>query len=95
MVSDSSYVVNCFRNGWWKGWKRRSWRNAQGKPVANRDLWEPLLELALDPDPAVTFRWVKGHSGDTWNEVVDELATTAAATGVGTSSSGGSATRQN
>jgi ribonuclease HI len=84
VVSDSSYVVNCFRDGWWKGWKRRGWRNTAGKPVANRDLWEPLLELGLEPDPTVTFRWVKGHSGDAWNDVVDELATTAAATGTGT-----------
>ena len=47
--SDSTYVVNCFRDRWWEGWQRRGWRNSAGKPVANRDLWEPLLELALDP----------------------------------------------
>ncbi len=40
--SDSTYVVNCFRDRWWEGWKRRGWRNTAGKPVANRDLWEPL-----------------------------------------------------
>ena len=85
VVSDSTYVVNCFRQGWWKGWYRRGWRNSQGKPVANRDLWEPLLELALAPEAAVTFRWVKGHSGDRWNDLVDELATSAAVSGSGTS----------
>jgi ribonuclease HI len=52
--------------------------------VANQDLWEPLLELALDPAVVVRFSWVKGHSGDRWNDVVDELATAAAASGVGT-----------
>ena len=46
--------------------------------MANRDLWEPLIELALSSDVPVTFRWVKGHSGDRWNDVVDELATAAA-----------------
>ena len=71
-VSDSTYVVNCFRQRWWDGWRRRGWRNSQGKPVANRDLWEPLLDLGLDPARPVTFRWVKGHSGDRWNEVVDQ-----------------------
>jgi ribonuclease HI len=81
--SDSLYVVNCFRQRWWVGWHRRGWRNSQGKPVANRDLWEPLLELALDPVPQVRFEWVKGHSGDRWNDVVDDLANTAAGTGVG------------
>jgi ribonuclease HI len=83
--SDSTYVVNCFLQRWWVSWRRRNWRNAQGKPVANRDLWEPLLALAVDGQDKVRFQWVKGHSGDHWNDVVDLLATTAAATGVGQS----------
>lgn len=83
--SDSTYVVNCFRDRWWAGWRRRGWRNSQGKPVANRDLWEPLIEVALAPEVEVRFEWVKGHSGDRWNDVVDELATAAAAAGAGTS----------
>jgi len=85
VVSDSTYVVNCFRQRWWAGWHRRGWKNSQGKPVANRDLWEPFIELALDPAVPVRFEWVKGHSGDRWNDVVDELATAAAAMGRGTS----------
>jgi ribonuclease HI len=47
--------------------------------VANRDLWERLLDLALDSSRPVTFDWVKGHSGDRMNDVVDLLATEAAA----------------
>ena len=85
VASDSAYVVNCFNQRWWQGWERRGWRNSQGKPVANRDLWEPLLALALDPGRGVRFRWVKGHSGDEWNDRVDELATAAAARGTGVS----------
>jgi len=85
VVSDSTYVVNCFRQRWWEGWRRRGWRNSAGKPVANRDLWEPLLALAIDPTRPVDFAWVKGHSGDRWNDVVDALATGAAGTGEGTS----------
>ncbi|MGH9083054.1 MAG: ribonuclease H family protein [Acidimicrobiales bacterium] len=83
--SDSTYVVNCFRDRWWAGWRRRGWRNSQGRPVANRDLWEPLLDLALAPEARVRFEWVKGHSGDRWNDVVDGLATSAADGGVGSS----------
>ncbi len=79
VVSDSTYVVNCFRQSWHVGWKRRGWRNSQGNPVANRDLWEVLLTLALDGDRPVTFQWVKGHSGDRMNDVVDQLANAAAA----------------
>ena len=83
VVSDSIYVVNCFRQRWWAGWRKRGWRNSQGKPVANRDLWEPLLDLALEPQADVSFSWVKGHSGDRWNDAVDLLATTAADAGAG------------
>jgi len=43
IMSDSTYVVNCFRDRWYEGWKRRGWRNTAEKPVANRNLWEPLL----------------------------------------------------
>jgi ribonuclease HI len=85
VVSDSTYVVNCFRDRWWQGWQRRGWLNSQKKPVANRDLWEPLIELAVGSEARVTWRWVKGHSGDRWNDRVDELATAAADSGHGDS----------
>ena len=46
VVSDSTYVVNCFRDRWWEGWLRAGLDQLrQSKPVANRDLWEPLIEL--------------------------------------------------
>ena len=67
------------------GWLRRGWKNSQNKPVANRELWEPLIEVALSGDVRVSWRWVKGHSGDRWNDRVDELATQAADLGRGTS----------
>ncbi|HEX6420152.1 MAG TPA: ribonuclease H [Acidimicrobiales bacterium] len=79
VVSDSTYVVNCFRDRWWEGWIRRGWKNAARKPVANRDLWEPLVEL-VRARADVTFRWVKGHSGDAMNDLVDALAVEAAKT---------------
>ena len=86
VVSDSTYVVNCFRDSWYVGWKRRGWTNSQKKPVANRDLWEPLIELYQQRggEPVITFRWVKGHSGDPMNDLVDRLAVEAAATQAGT-----------
>jgi ribonuclease HI len=76
IVSDSTYVVNCFRDRWHEGWKRRDWRNSQRKPVANRDLWEPFVDLVVSRGD-VTFRWVKGHSGDPMNDLVDRLAVEA------------------
>jgi ribonuclease HI len=79
VVSDSQYVVNCFRDRWWEGWLARGWRNSQRQPVANRDLWEPLIDLVRTRGD-VEFRWVKGHSGDVMNDLVDELAVKAIAT---------------
>jgi ribonuclease HI len=76
VVSDSTYVVNCFKDGWWQGWLARGWVNSAKKPVANRDLWEPLVE-AVQQQGTVSFRWVKGHSGDPMNDLVDALAVAA------------------
>ena len=76
VVSDSTYVVNCFRDRWWQGWLERGWTNSSKKPVANRDLWEPLIGLYVDRGD-VAFGWVKGHSGDRMNDLVDALAVAA------------------
>lgn len=76
IVSDSTYVVNCFRDRWYTGWKKRGWRNSKNEPVANRDLWEPLIDLVLARRD-VSFRWVKGHGGDPMNDFVDRLAVEA------------------
>jgi ribonuclease HI len=73
VVSDSTYVVNCFRDGWWRGWLDRGWVTSAKKPVVSRDLWEPLVALVAERGD-VSFRWVKGHSGDEMNDLVDALA---------------------
>jgi ribonuclease HI/uncharacterized phage-like protein YoqJ len=78
--SDSTYVVNCFRDRWWEGWLERGWLNKAKKPVANRDLWEPLIDLYRSRAGEVRFSWVKGHGGDPMNEAVDRLAVEAALT---------------
>jgi ribonuclease HI len=75
VVSDSTYVVNCFRDRWWVKWRQNGWKNSKKQPVANADIWQPLVELVNSGD--VGFRWVKGHSGDRMNDLVDELAVAA------------------
>ena len=76
VVSDSTYVVNCFRDRWHEGWLARGWVTSARTPVANRDLWEPLVTLVAERGD-VAFRWVKGHSGDVMNDLVDRLAVAA------------------
>ena len=80
VVSDSTYVVNCFRDQWWAGWLERGWTNSQKKPVANRDLWEPLVHAVRQRED-IAFQWVKGHSGHEMNDLVDELAVAASLAG--------------
>jgi ribonuclease HI len=79
IVSDSTYVVNCFRDRWWAGWQRRGWVNSARKPVKNRDLWEPFVD-EVNRRGDVRFSWVKGHSGHPMNDLVDMLAVEAAQT---------------
>ena len=79
IVSDSTYVVNCFRDRWHEGWVKRGWKSSSRQPVANRDLWEPFIDLVLERGD-VTFRWVKGHGSDPMNDLVDRLAVEAATT---------------
>lgn len=69
--TDSAYL----RNGvtqWVERWRRNGWRTAEGKPVANEDLWR-RLDLARAPHE-VEWLWVKGHAGDPMNERADKLA---------------------
>ena len=73
IISDSNYVVKCFNDNWWRGWIKRNWKNAAGKAVANQDLWQPFIELYQDHGN-IEFQWVKGHSGDEMNDLVDEHA---------------------
>jgi ribonuclease HI len=80
--SDSTYVVKCFRDKWYEGWKKRGWKNSQRQPVANRDLWEPLIDLVV-PRRDVQWTWVKGHSGNVGNDLVDRLAVEASNRGSG------------
>jgi ribonuclease HI len=79
VVSDSTYVVNCFKQRWWEGWRRRGWKNSRGEQVANQDLWRPLIDEIVDRRRGdIELTWVKGHSGHPMNELVDRLAVEAA-----------------
>jgi ribonuclease HI len=72
---DSSYVVNCFLQGWWRRWLENGWRNSKRRPVDNRELWEELLELTTVHE--VTWIKVKGHADDELNLRCDRLAVAA------------------
>ena len=69
--TDSQYVQKGMTE-WLENWKRRGWRTADKKPVKNADLWQALDALVQKHD--VSWRWVRGHSGDPGNEKADALA---------------------
>jgi len=74
--SDSQILIKGM-NDWIDGWKERGWRNSNGKPVENQDLWRRLNALNLRH--RVTWVWIRGHNGDPMNELADRLAKEAAA----------------
>ncbi|MEO0947098.1 MAG: ribonuclease HI [Cyanobacteria bacterium J06641_5] len=68
--TDSEYVKKGITQ-WVSGWKKKSWKTSQGKPVLNRDLWEQLDCLN---SPQILWQYVRGHSGNWGNERCDEIA---------------------
>lgn len=76
LVSDSQYVINGLQKGWAKGWRRNGWHKSDGQPALNPDLWDQLLQLAEQRQ--MSYLWVRGHNGHTYNERCDRLAVSAA-----------------
>jgi len=75
--TDSTYVKDGIQK-WLPAWKKRGWKTADKKPVKNVDLWQ-RLEAATNRH-AVSWHWVRGHSGHPENERADALARAAIAT---------------
>lgn len=71
IYTDSKYVKNGI-NKWISGWKKNGWKTIKGQPVKNSDLWRDLQNQC--EANVINWHWVRGHSGDTGNEIADELA---------------------
>lgn len=77
IYSDSAYVVNTINNHWIEAWQKNNWQTTKHEEVKNRDLWEELSMLRTKANQlgiVITVNKVKGHSGNTFNELVDKLA---------------------
>ena len=55
--------------------KRNNWKNSNKKTVKNKDLWMKLNNLCIKNK--VSWKWVKGHSNNKFNNLADQLATQA------------------
>jgi ribonuclease HI len=70
--SDSAYVVNAISKGWIYDWIKNNWRSKDRTPIKNVDLWTRIYDHLSRIQ--VTMIWVKGHAGNPYNEMVDEIA---------------------
>ena len=71
IFTDSKYVKDGITD-WIKKWKVNNWKSSNKKPVKNKDLWIKLDNVCLKHK--VTWKWVKAHAGNKYNNLVDELA---------------------
>ena len=74
LYTDSKYVKNGITE-WIINWKKNGWKTANKKQVSNKELWIELDENVNLHD--VEWFWVKGHSGNHYNEIADKLAVNA------------------
>ena len=74
LYTDSQYVKNGITE-WIISWKKNGWKTANKKTVSNKELWIELDENVNFHN--VEWFWVKGHSGDYYNEIADKLAVNA------------------
>lgn len=70
IYTDSEYLRKGITQ-WLPGWKKKGWKNSQGKSVQNQDLWEKLDQLN---SKQLEWKHVKGHSGNEGNERCDAIA---------------------
>lgn len=68
--TDSEYLRKGITE-WIDEWAAKGWQR-KGKEIPNVDLWQELWPLVKTHQ--IEWHWVKGHSGDKYNERVDELA---------------------
>jgi ribonuclease HI len=74
IYTDSIYLKNGITT-WIKNWEKNGWKNANKKPVKNKDLWVTLNKLSKEH--VIDWKWVKAHAGNKYNEIADKLATEA------------------
>lgn len=75
VYSDSAYSVNVF-NEWMFHWADHAWKKSDGKTPENLDIIDEYFKL-YHQGYRIDLRYVKGHAGNYWNELVDRMAKSA------------------
>ena len=73
VYSDSNYCVQTF-NEWMFNWARNGWIKSDKKQPENLDLIQAYYDW-YQKGYRIDLRKIKGHSGNKWNEIADQLAT--------------------
>ena len=73
VFTDSMYVKSNVIRAKFE-WSKRKWRNRDGRPVENAELWKELIRVVRKIRKRVDFEWVKGHAKNQHNKAVDKLA---------------------
>ncbi|MEM7011704.1 MAG: ribonuclease HI [Verrucomicrobiota bacterium] len=76
IFSDSQYLVNAMSKGWIQGWRKNGWAKKKNQELKNADLWQRMWDVASEHE--ITWKWVRGHAGNRYNEICDQLAVNAA-----------------
>ena len=71
LFTDSKYVKDGIES-WIINWKKNGWKTTTKKEVKNKDLWIELDKQILRHK--VHWHWIKGHTGNKYNEKADLLA---------------------
>ena len=76
IYTDSAYIANCFKDGWWRKWINNGWKTADRQDIKNQDLWGRIIALyiKLNKKFELDIVKIKGHDGHQWNEYADLLA---------------------
>lgn len=73
VYSDSAYAVNTFTS-WMFSWEQKNWLKSDNKEPENLDLIKPFF-IYWKQGYRIELQKVKGHAGNKWNELADQLAT--------------------
>lgn len=78
IFSDSEISVKG-ASEWMYRWDKENWikkNPVTGKcyPRPNKKLWIRLYESVIKNKDRIHFNWIRGHNGDTYNELADKLS---------------------
>jgi ribonuclease HI len=69
--TDSMYCINSLTI-WYKNWRRNGYKNKNGDDIKYKELIEEILHF--DVFDQICFEYVKGHSNNEKNDIVDNMS---------------------